>query len=269
MWVVATFLFVVLCGALGGLAQSRVGRTSDNPRRAKSVPLDCALIGAVTAMVVVGVFSQSGFSESIKKLSQPSDSADLFQALMFVSAVSLVAGFTGQTLLSRVSEQLLRALGAQVDKEFAKERKIRDVDSTILKASATVRTGHLEFAIKLLEPILGDSDVSAPFQARAHGVIANAKKKNGLLDEAIKYVEAAHRLLPDDYRYFYNRTCYRWLASNGNLDQVWQDLEQAIERGLPLREIENDEDLKTLRETKRYQEFKKHRFGTLDRDASL
>lgn len=206
---------------------------------------------------------------------------------MFVSAVSLAAGFTGEPLLRRLTAQLVKDLSDRLeeersdrleeerkirealakeleeerkireasDKEVAKELKIRNVESEILKGAINVREDDLQAAIKRLEPILNDPDVPAPFRARAHGIIANVKKKINLFEEAIKHVEIAHELSPDDYRYLFNRACYRWLAKNGSIDDVLQDLRMSLEKGLSLEEIEIEKDLIELRKQEQFKTF--------------
>lgn len=263
MWIAGTVLLVIGCGAVGGLAQALTGQ-SVQPRIGQiGSRSGRAFIGSITAMLVVGLLSQSAFLEAVKKLFQPADTADVFQALMLVASVALAAGFVGQTLLSRVSGQLLKAFGPQFeavslqfDKKVAMERKIRNVDSMIVRAAIIVREGHFEVAIQLLEPILSDSEVPVPFLARAHGVIANAKKRLGLLDEAVNHVDEAHRLSPDDYRFLLNRACYRWMLSHDDaIGEVLQDLRQSIHKGLSFHEIEKDEDLVTLREHEQFREL--------------
>lgn len=168
---------------------------------------------------------------------------------MLLSSVSLAAGFTGHALLRRMSSQLLKldteikALGGQV--------KISD-------AAIAVRDGYLEQAIGLLAPVLDNSDVPRLDRARAHGIVANAKKKLRLFDEAVGHVDTAHRLAPEDWRYLFNRACYRWLASNGGaIDDVFRDLKESLDKGLEFRQIEQDEDLATLRKHERFPEWAK------------
>ena len=259
-------LLVSGCGAIGGLAQTLTGQPGQSRSGQLGSRSGRAFIGGVTAMLVVGFLSQSTFSEAVGTLLDPTGTIDVFQALVLVVSVALAAGFAGQTLLNRVSGQLLQALGPQFEAmnlQFDKERKIRNVDSTILRAAIAVREGHLEVAIQLLEPVLADAEVPAPFLARAHGVVANAKKKSahldrnktGLIYEAVSHVNEAHKLSPDDYRYLFNRACYRWMLGHDAIDDVLLDLRHSIEKGLSFHEIERDEDLATLREHERFQEL--------------
>lgn len=168
---------------------------------------------------------------------------------MLLSSVSLAAGFTGHALLRRMSSQLLkldtevRVLGGQV--------KISD-------AAIAVQDGDPERAVQLLTPILDSPDVPKLDRARAHGITANAKKRLRLFEEAISHVDAAHKLSPDDYRYLFNRACYRWLSSNGGaIDDVLRDLKESLDKGLEFRHIEQDEDLAALRKHPRFPEWEK------------
>ena len=242
---------VVFCGALGGLSQSLIGRLPGaEPEQPWRVWLTRVFIGAVTAVVAVGFFLQSDFSEAIGKLFQPtSQPADEFRALMLLASVSLAAGFTGHALLRRMSSQLLKldteikALGGQV--------KISD-------AAIAVRDNDPERAIELLTSILDSADVSKLDRARAHGIMANAKKKLRLFAEAAGHVDAAHKLSPEDYRYLFNRACYRWLSNNGGaIDDVFRDLKESLDKGLEFRDIKQDEDLATLRKHERFPEWAK------------
>ena len=259
MWNTLTLLLVIGCGALGGLAQALVGQPGQSSLGQLGSRSRRAFIGGLTAALVVGLLSQSAVLDAVKTLFAPTDTPDVFQSLLLVASVALAAGFLGQTLLYRVAELLLKELSPQfkaIEKNAAMERKIINVDSTILRASIAVREGYLEVGIRLLEPILSDSDVPVPFLARAHGVIANAKKKIGLLDDAVNHVDEAHRLSPDDYRFLFNRACYRWMVSHDAIDEVLRDLRQSIEKGLSLDEIERDEDLAALREHERFRELR-------------
>lgn len=212
-------------------------------------------IGGLTAVLVVGLLSQSAVLDAVKTLFAPTDTPDVFQSLLLVASVALAAGFLGQTLLNRVANLLLKELSPQFE-AMEKKGKIRDVDFTIIAAAIAVRDGDFEDAIQLLQPILRDSEVPEPFLARAHGIIANAKKKIGLLDQAVNHVDEAHRLSPDDYRFLFNRACYRWIVSHDAIDEVLRDLRQSIEKGLSLDEIERDEDLAALREHERFRELR-------------
>ena len=80
-------------------------------------------------------------------------------------------------------------------------------------------------------------------------------KKIDLLDEAVSHAGMAHRLSPDNYRFLFNRACYRWMVSHDAIDEVLQDLRQSIEKGLSRNEIMGDEDLATLREHERFSEL--------------
>lgn len=259
-------LLVIGCGAVGGLAQALIGQSGQARTAQSGSRSGRAFIGGVTAMLVVGLLSQSAFSEAVGTLLVPTNKIDVFESLVLVVSVALAAGFAGQTLLNRISGQLLQALGPHFDAmnlQFDKERKIRNVDSTILRAAIAVREGYLEVAIHMLEPILTDAEVPVPFLARAHGVIANAKKKiahldgdrTGLLNEAVNHASEAHRLSPDDYRYIFNRARYRWMLSHDAIDDVLLDLRYSIKKGLSFHEIEKDEDLATLREHARFREL--------------
>ncbi len=149
----------------------------------------------------------------------------------------------------------LKALGGQV-KTLGGQTKISE-------AAIAVRDGDLKRAIELLTPILDNPDVPQIDRARAHGIMANAKKRLYLLDEeknllkdAVSHVDAAHKLAPDDYRYRFNRACYRWLLRNGEaIDDVFHDLEESLKKGLEFREIEEDEDLVELRKHERFPDW--------------
>ncbi len=188
-----------------------------------------AFIGAVTAVVVVGFFLQNDFSEAVGKLFlSTSQSADIFRALMLLLSVSLAAGFAGHVLLSRISAKLLdtklKALGDQ---------------AKISEAAIAVLDDNSERAIELLTPILDNPDVPKQDRARAHGIMANAKKKQRRFGEVIEPVDAAHKLSPDDYRYLFNRACYRRLLSNGAaIDDVFDDLKESLDKGLEFYYIE-------------------------------
>lgn len=258
MWNALALLLVIGCGALGSLAQTLTGQSGQSSLGQMGSRSGRAFIGGITAVVVVGVLSQSAFSDAVKKLFPFTDTADAFQALILVASVALVAGCAGQTLLNRVAQQLLSGLIPRfeaMEKRVAMEGKIRDVDTKILGAVIAVRDGRFEDAIRVLQPILSDSEVPAPFRARAHGVIANAMKKIDLLDEAVSHAGMAHRLSPDNYRFLFNRACYRWMVSHDAIDEVLQDLRQSIEKGLSRNEIMGDEDLATLREHERFSEL--------------
>lgn len=202
MWIVAILLFVLVCGASGGLVQALTGQPGRSSTEVMGSRSEHAVIGAITALIVVGLLSQSAFSEAVKKLFPPTDTAEMFQALVLVASVALAAGFAGQRLLKRVSDSLLQQFSIRTDKKIAAaeekiaiERKIRDLDSTILRAGTKVRDGDSGLAIQMLEPIVSDSKAPDLFLARAHGIIANAKKQTGLLNEALKHVDEAHMIV--------------------------------------------------------------------------
>lgn len=276
MWVALIILLVIGCGVVGGLAQALVGQPGQSSHGQLGSRSERAFIGGVTAVVAVGVLSQVALLDHVKKLFSPTDTADVFQSLVLVASVAVVAGFLGQTLLYRLAERVLSGFNLRledVEEQVAMERKameqerkameakvalnrkIRDVDYTITRASIAVGEGHLEVGIQLLKPILSDSEVPQSFLARAHGVIANAKKKSGLLDEALNHVDEAHRLSPNDYRFLFNRACYRWMINDDAIDEVLRDLRQSIEKGLSLDAIERDDDLATLRKHERFREL--------------
>ena len=272
MWIVAILLFVLVCGASGGLVQALTGQPGRSSTEVMGSRSEHAVIGAITALIVVGLLSQSAFSEAVKKLFPPTDTAEMFQALVLVASVALAAGFAGQRLLKRVSDSLLQQFSIRTDKKIAAaeekiaiERKIRDLDSTILRAGTKVRDGDSGLAIQMLEPIVSDSKAPDLFLARAHGIIANAKKQTGLLNEALKHVDEAHRLSPDDYRFPFNRAYYRWMLSDDAIEEVLRDLRLSIEKGLSIDDIERDEDLETLRKHERFREF----IGGYNRRMSL
>ena len=276
MWIASTLLLVIGCGAVGGLAQALIGQSRTGQIGSRS---GRAVIGAVTAVIVVGLLSQSAFLEAVNRLFQPADTAEVFQALLLVASVALAAGFAGQTLLKRVADSLLKQLGMQTDQKIAAaeersamqteekiamERRLRGTESTIIRAVTSVRDADLRFAIQLLEPVLRDPRLPESFIARAHGIIANAKKRIGILEpenkvrflnEAVNHIDEAHRLSPDDYRYLFNRACYCWMLSEDAIDEVLRDLRHSIEKGLSFHEIEKDEDLATLRGHERFREL--------------
>lgn len=168
---------------------------------------------------------------------------------MLLSSVSLAAGFAGHALLRRMSSQLLKldtevkALGGQV--------KISD-------AAIAVQDGDPERAMQLLTPILDSPDVPKLDRARAHGITANAKKRLRLFEEAIRHVDVAHKLAPEDYRYLFNRACYRWLLRNGSaIDDVFDDLKASLDKGLAFCDIRDDPDLATLIKHERFPEWAK------------
>ena len=259
MWIALTLLLVIGCGALGGFVKSFAGQPGQPRTGQKGARSRWAFIGGLMAVAVVGLLSQSAFSESVKKLFQPTVTDDVFQPLILVASVALVAGLAGQTLLNSLFRSLLKErqkMRDQFEESVTMKRKIRNAEFTTYRAAIAVREGHFEVGIQLLEAILKDTDVPEWLLARAHGVIANAKKKIGLLDEAVNHVDKAHRLSPDDYRFLFNRACYRWMVNNNAIDEVLQDLRQSIEKGLSLDEIERDEDLATLRKHERFKELK-------------
>ena len=191
MWVALIILLVIGCGVVGGLAQALVGQPGQSSHGQLGSRAERAFIGGVTAVVAVGVLSQVALLDHVKKLFAPTDTPDVFQSLVLVASVAVVAGFLGQTLLYRLAERLLSGFNLRLEEveeqvamerktmeaKIALDRKIRDVDYRISRASTAVGEGHLEVGIQLLEPILSDSEVPQSFLARVHGVIANAKKK--------------------------------------------------------------------------------------------
>ena len=272
--VALVFLLVIGCGVLGGLAQSLIGQPRQSSLGQMGSRSRRAFIGGVTAVLVVGALSQIAVLDAVNKLFQspssdgPANSADQFQSLLLVASVSLAAGFWGQTLLYRVTGRLLSGFDLRLketEENVAMERKIREVDQAIVSAITLVREGHWKIGIDSLKHILSDSKVPASLVARAHGVTANAKKKIallnepvdrvGLLNEAVDHVSVAHKLLPDDYRFLFNRACYLWLISPDNIDKVLQDLRQAIAKGQSFDQLKRDKDLDTLREHERYKAF--------------
>ena len=262
------FLLVIGCGALGGLAQALIGQPGQSSLGQMGSRSTRAFIGGVTAVLVVGALSQIAVLDAVNELFKVAEAADKFQSLLLIVSVSLAAGFWGQTLLYRVTERLLSGFDLRLketEEKVAMERKIREVDRAISSAVSDVREGYRKRGIESLRPILSDSEVPARSLARAHGVTANAKKmiallnepvdRVGLLNEAVDHVSVAHRLLPDDYRFLFNRACYLWLISSDNIDKVLQDLRQAIAKGLSFDQIKRDKDLETLREHECYRAF--------------
>lgn len=250
--------------ALGGLAQALIGQPGQSSLGQMGSRSTRAFIGGVTAVLVVGALSQIAVLDAVNELfkaaeaAEAAEAADKFQSLLLIVSVSLAAGFWGQTLLYRVTERLLSGFNLRLketEEKVALERKIHEVDRAISSAVSDVREGYRKRSIELLKPILSDSEVPARSVARAHGVTANAKKMIALLNEAVDHVSVAHRLLPDDYRFVFNRACYLGLISPDNIDKVLQDLRQAIAKGLSFDQIKRDKDLETLREHERYKAF--------------
>ena len=97
--------FVIGCGALGGWVQGFVRRPDQSSGEQIGTWKRIA-IGGVTAVIVVGILSQSAFSDAIEVLHQWEEGAGRFEALVLVAAVALGAGLAGQTFLRRVVEAI-------------------------------------------------------------------------------------------------------------------------------------------------------------------
>lgn len=109
---------------------------------------------------------------------------------------------------------------------------------------------HLRRGLTLMESSLELN----PDDARAANLAAGVFASLGEAEPALKYAERSLAIDPEDPMLLYNVACT--YASLGRIDQSISCLERAVEKGFGHREwIDNDPDLKPLRDNPRYQDI--------------
>lgn len=240
-------------GALGGLLRGLVSENDSAihlPISGKRVPLgfvgDCLLgIGGALAIFLVGATLLNSSSSDI-------DEKELVQ----IVSLSLIAGFSGRTLVNALAARLMRQV-QKIDEEVTlMEKALRSMK----KHEDSTEYGQLGDFYKAKD----DYELAQSFYDRALeidqdnvGVMINKAfvlKRRGKIETALDLLNHTISISPDNERALYNRACYKCLLKY-SVGDVLVDLKAAITQNAFYRDMSaKDPDLAPVRETDEYRQ---------------
>lgn len=215
------------------------------------------LIGIGSAFAVFLVLS------GLVKLTK--DSIDLGNIFMLAS-LGIVAGAGGKYIFPMLVKKMQEMIDAkdtankalQKASDTGDEAKKDHKESLIQLDRALVPIGNLY----LDKENLGQAERSFnyalevnPQSAEAKVGLALIKRRQGYLEDAIKFCTDAIKIAPNFAIAYYNRACYKCLSEQP-VKEILDDLKKAIELDESLRKYaRDDEDFKSIKDSKEFQEI--------------
>ena len=262
---------VAISGALGGLAYAL---TTDNvhtlalPFGGKSVPtgfLGDMMVGAVTSVATISLVGALFDNSDISKLLILSDltgnyktneeQQKAFVTLFLCIGVSLLSGFSGLKLLNGLNNKFLESISEsqkRVEEHSLQTEQYVRYTYCIDAGKESLKKDHHNDALDWFEDAIDILPSARALSLKAFTLYFLGKHRQAL-DTVNKALDLDRSKIERQVlrTLFFNKACFicNVGGDESSAREALKCLEEAVARNVPLTEIENDEDLKWLRET--------------------
>lgn len=174
--------------------------------------------------IAVGVAASLGALFLAKSLfAVPLDGISKTEDFIRLMAISLIAGFAGIKLLTRVTGQIVERIST-LNQRLDQVVSASQAAELVRQADLKLEKNRLEQAKALYEKALKLDPKYSP----ALTGLARVARKGNKLDEAIALLDRAIEANPNAEKAYYNRACYKALSDKHGKDEALADLQKAI-----------------------------------------
>lgn len=256
--IVFLFILMIVFGSLGGL----ITYWDDSTETLKAGWFAHIFVGIAGAIVLVALFVYI-FHFELAVFDRGLDinylTISLLPEVLFVSAISIVGGYSSITLISLLGKATLDEISKRLE-EQQKETALLSVEVKYNKALVSAEFGDYSVSLDWFEQVLQE----IPNHVNAWFYKAYVLKRLGRIEEAVDAALKAAELDSAEWLHWYNLACYKHLSgveigeTIQILDRVKQltsdsDREKFI-RFLKL-DLELDGDFVSLSEQREFREF--------------
>jgi len=270
------FLTLTICGAAGGFVQAlECDNYHEIPVPFKDGKVDSGVFGhifigvfgAIVALsLMIAIFGLK-LSPALEVGQGLSKGLELF---FYVSAISVIGGYSGLPIISLVSNAALKKVQNEVEtlKKEGKERQesVDDIKleadelrlkNVLLTADTRAGKGYYPGAIELIE---NDYLTFVDDDYNAYNLLAYCENHNGDIQKAVEHTHKSIKLQPSRLGY-YNLACYMTRLDHpdadiyGIIDKSWQYAESIEEKKRLIKCLQDDEDFNKIKDQQAFKDI--------------